>query len=50
MVDWQLNRKCNECNHYNKQGQDTLSRCEKWQHDVYGLSVACNYFDDTVVY
>lgn len=50
MVTIQQSRKCNECNHYNKQGSDTCARCEHWQHDVYGQSVACKYFDDTVVF
>lgn len=50
MVDWHVKRKCNECNHYYKQSSEVCARCDKWQHDVYGESVACNYFDDTVVY
>lgn len=50
MVNSQVTRKCNECNHYNKSSSDVCARCEKWQHDVYGESVACHYFDDTVVF
>lgn len=50
MVTIQQSRKCNECNYYYKQSSEACARCEKWQHDVYGESVACQYFDDTVVF
>lgn len=40
--------KCNECEHYRPPATGDFGYCTICQHEVWGLSVECNRFDEMI--